>query len=136
METKKVKKNTEVHSVGRRKESICTITFFKGEGENMVNGKKVEEYFTEQSHKALIMLPLIATNTLGHYHFTARVSGGGLVGQADALRLAIARSLSEAEPELHHILAKEGLLSRDPRVKERKKVFFVRARKRPQYSKR
>jgi small subunit ribosomal protein S9 len=130
------KKKTTLHALGRRKESVCTLNMEKGAGENIVNGKKLEEYFTERKHKAHIFEPFIITGTTDDYHFTARVSGGGLVGQSGALRLAIARALAAIDPQMHVKLSTGGVLIRDPRAKERKKVFFVRARKKPQFSKR
>lgn len=132
---KETKKNS-AHAVGRRKNAICTVNIMAGEGESFVNGKKFEEYFTLVDHKALILKPFVATDTKDKFHFTARVSGGGVAGQADAMRLALARSLSKKDNAYHTLLSTAGLLTRDPRAKERKKIFFVRARKRPQYSKR
>lgn len=134
----KVTKKIEAlfQGVGRRKNSIATVKMVKGDGENIVNGMKLEEYFTQAEYKARIMSPFIATNTLGKYHFKATVSGGGKSGQVDSVKLGIARSLANLDENMHVLLSKESLLTRDPRAKERKKVFFVRARKKPQYSKR
>lgn len=135
-EKAKAKKHTTIHALGRRKTSVCTVNVLKGEGESLVNGKTIESYFTVASHKAAVLLPFVATKTLGHYYFTATSSGGGMRGQADSLKLALARALASESETMHVELSKAGLLMRDPRAKERKKVFFVRARKRPQYSKR
>jgi len=135
-EKKQKRNNKGLHAVGRRKTATCTINMVEGDGESLVNGKKLEVYFTMPTEKASIFKPFAVTNTIGKYHFAARVSGGGISGQADAVKLAIARCLSSLSEDLHATLAANSLLTRDPRAKERKKIFFVRARKKPQYSKR
>lgn len=129
-------KTEKLHAVGRRKTAKCTVNIVRGNGNVTVNGKKLEEYFTQTSQKAVILLPFVETQTLGDFDVTAKVSGGGMEGQTDALMLAIARSLAKMDEGYHAILSKKSLLTRDPRAKERKKIFFVRARKKPQFSKR
>lgn len=126
----------QLHAVGRRKTAKCTVNFIKGEGESTVNGKKFDEYFKKDDQRAIIMLPFVVTKKMGDFYFRAKVSGGGIMGQASALRTGIARCLALIDDVTHSELAKENLLTRDPRAKERKKIYFVRARKKPQFSKR
>ncbi len=131
----KDKKNIN-HAKGGRKVAKCTINFIENSTDKLVNGKSLEEYFRLPMQQYNINLPFVVTNTLGRFGFKARVSGGGLFGQADALKLAISRVLSKYSEEYKVILSHNGLLMRDPRSKERKKIFLDKARKRPQYSKR
>ncbi len=101
-----------------------------------INGKPSEEYFGRRTLELLAREPFEVTNTVGKYDATIDVSGGGLSGQAGAVRHGIARALSEGEPELRTVLKKAGLLTRDPRMKERHKYGLKKARKAPQFSKR
>ncbi len=125
-----------VISTGRRKEAVARVRLFPGSGKILVNGKPAEEYFPRQPLQAMLQEPLKAANAEGRFDIVATVIGGGTSGQAGAIRHGIARALSvndeSAKPKLH----KEGLLTRDSRMKERKKYGHKRARKGFQYSKR
>lgn len=123
-------------SLGRRKEAIARISMFPGKGTMIVNGKPVESYFLRETDLIIIRQPLRLTNTLTKYDITCNVCGGGITGQAGALRLAISRALMQLEPELKDMLRKNGFLTRDPRAKERKKYGQKGARKRFQWTKR
>ncbi|RDV84363.1 30S ribosomal protein S9 [Ammonifex thiophilus] len=125
------------YGTGRRKESVARVFLTPGEGRIVVNNKPLEDYFG--GRKTLTILarqPLELTNTLGQFDVKATVSGGGISGQAGALRLGIARALVQADPNLRPILRKAGMLTRDPRMKERRKYGLKKARRAPQYSKR
>ncbi len=123
-------------AVGRRKESTARVRLFKGKKESTVNGVLVGEFFTRAGDLNHIFAPLKATDLEGKYYFTAKVNGGGVTGQRDAIKLGIARALVVMNEELKPALKKEGLMTRDPRAVERKKYNFVKARKKPQFSKR
>ncbi len=123
--------------VGRRKTATARVRLYPGgDGAIIVNGKPVEEYFSRESDILHLLEPLKATDTLGNYRITIKVKGGGISGQAGAVRHGIARALVKANPDLRPILRKGGFLTRDARVKERKKAGLKRARKAPQYTKR
>ena len=132
------KSNKEVFlGTGRRKSSIARVRLTEGKGNIIVNGKKLEEYFGEETLRIIVKQPLEVTNTLTKFDVTAKVTGGGLSGQAGAVRHGIARALNEAnEEEYRHILKVNGYLTRDSREKERKKYGLKKARKAPQFSKR
>ncbi len=132
METATVK----THSVGRRKEAIARVNFSPGKGDLIVNGMDCDKYFVRETDKIIVRQPLRATNTLTKYDITAITNGGGISGQAGALRQAISRALLSIEPETKDILRKAGYLTRDPRMKERKKYGQKGARKRFQWTKR
>jgi len=123
-------------AVGRRKESIARVQLLPGKGDIMANGKPYEKYFLRETDRIIITQPLVATNSVAKYNVSANLSGGGLTGQAGALRLGIARALIAAEPEAKDLLRKQGYLTRDPRSKERKKYGLKGARKRFQWTKR
>jgi small subunit ribosomal protein S9 len=123
-------------ATGRRKESVCRVKFAPGEGRWEINGRPIEDYFPNMVHRMVVTEPLRITNTEGRYDITAKVQGGGISGQAGALRHAISRALDEMDPDLRPILKRAGMLTRDAREKERRKYGLKKARKAPQYSKR
>jgi small subunit ribosomal protein S9 len=124
-------------ATGRRKEAIARVRITPGTGQWTVNGRTLEEYFPNKVHQQLVREPLRTLELDGAYDIVARVTGGGASGQAGALRLGVARALNEADVEANRgALKKAGFLSRDARVKERKKYGLKKARKAPQYSKR
>ncbi|GAA4059548.1 30S ribosomal protein S9 [Microbacterium laevaniformans] len=124
-------------AVGRRKQAIARVRLIPGSGTITVNGRTLEDYFPNKLHQQLINDPFTVLDLAGGYDVIARISGGGPSGQAGALRLGIARALNEIDAENNRpTLKKAGFLSRDARVKERKKAGLKKARKAPQYSKR
>ncbi|GAB3618143.1 30S ribosomal protein S9 [Okibacterium endophyticum] len=124
-------------AVGRRKQAIARVRLIPGSGTITVNGRTLAEYFPNKLHQQLINDPFTVLELSGSYDVIARISGGGPSGQAGALRLGIARSLNQIDEENNRAsLKKAGFLSRDPRVKERKKAGLKKARKAPQFSKR
>ncbi|MBB3156978.1 small subunit ribosomal protein S9 [Microbacterium proteolyticum] len=124
-------------AVGRRKQAIARVRLIPGSGTITVNGRTIEDYFPNKLHQQLINDPFTVLELAGSYDVIARISGGGPSGQAGALRLGIARSLNGIDEENNRpTLKKAGFLSRDARVKERKKAGLKKARKAPQYSKR
>jgi small subunit ribosomal protein S9 len=125
-----------VQSTGRRKRAIARVRLAPGEGSITINGKDVAVYFPSKAHQMIISEPLRITETAETYDITATMDGGGVSGQAGALRLGIARALIEVDPELRPVLKAEGFLTRDSRKKESKKYGLKKARKAPQYSKR
>lgn len=124
------------YGTGRRKSSVARVRLYMESGPIVVNSKPMEDVFPWNSWRDLIGEPFRATDTVGQFRVVAKVSGGGVVGQAGALRHGIARALLVADPNLRSTLKKAGLLTRDPREKERKKYGLKRARKAEQYSKR
>ncbi len=125
-----------IQTVGRRKEAVVRVRLMPGSGEFTLNGKSLEMYFPNKLHQQLIREPLVLLEKTERFDIFANLHGGGISGQAGALRLAIARALIEAEPDDRPPLKKAGFLTRDPRVIERKKYGLKKARKAPQYSKR
>jgi small subunit ribosomal protein S9 len=125
-----------VYGTGRRKTAIARVRLLPGDGGMVVNGKDVEEYFGRGPMLAALRAPFRVTETEGRYSASILVSGGGLAGQAGAIRHGIARALVSAHPDARTALREAGLLTRDPRAKERKKYGLKRARKAPQYTKR
>ncbi|KQS73858.1 30S ribosomal protein S9 [Modestobacter sp. Leaf380] len=125
-----------IQTVGRRKEAIVRVRLLPGTGQFKLNGRTIEEYFPNKVHQQLIREPFTILEKGEQYDVVALLNGGGVSGQAGALRLAIARALIEVEPEDRPALKKAGFLTRDPRVIERKKYGLKKARKAPQYSKR
>jgi len=123
-------------TTGRRKEAIARVRMRPGTGEITVNKRPISTYFPSETHRMIITEPLRLTNTLESYDIDATIDGGGVSGQAGALRMGIARSLIEVDPEQRATLKKAGLLTRDAREKESKKYGLKKARKAPQYSKR
>jgi small subunit ribosomal protein S9 len=127
---------TKSQSVGRRKEAVARVRLVPGTGQRVVNGKPIDAYFPRKTVIDMILKPLELTSTLDRYDMHATVEGGGMTGQAGAVRLGIARSLVKIDEGLRKPLKQAGLLTRDPRMKERKKYGQKGARKRFQFSKR
>jgi len=123
-------------TVGRRKEAVVRVRITPGSGQFLLNGKTLEQYFPNKVHQQLIREPLVILEKPEAFDIRANLKGGGITGQAGALRLAIARALIQLDSEDRPTLKKAGFLTRDPRVKERKKYGLKKARKAPQYSKR
>jgi small subunit ribosomal protein S9 len=129
--------NTTFNSgTGRRKTAIARVRLLVGEGEIVVNGRSLVEHFGAAFDENDVRLPFKVTNTDGRFNTMIKVEGGGVTGQAGAIRHGIARALLELEPDHRLALRQAGLLTRDPRMKERKKYGLKRARKAPQYTKR
>ena len=125
------------YGTGRRKSSVARVHLFpNGSGNITINGRDIEEYFGLETLKMVVRQPLNATETLGKVDIVATVEGGGVSGQAGALRHGISRALLLVNPEFRPILKKAGFLTRDPRMKERKKYGLKAARRAPQFSKR
>ncbi|MEA4854333.1 MAG: 30S ribosomal protein S9 [Christensenella sp.] len=129
-------KKEQFLGTGRRKKSIARVRIMPGKGEVTVNKKDLEEYFGYETLKMLVRSPFVVTETMGNYDVFVNVMGGGYTGQAGAIRHGIARALIKAEPELRGALKSAGFLTRDPRMKERKKYGLKAARRAPQFSKR
>ena len=121
---------------GRRKEATAVVRLSKGKGKVTVNKKNIDDYFGRDVAKMIVRQPLVLTKTSESYDVDAKVQGGGSFGQAGAIRLAISKALLEENPDFRADLKKAGYLTRDSRVKERKKVGLKKARKSPQFSKR
>ena len=132
----KKSENIVFQGTGRRKESIARVRLMAGKGNITVNGKTLDEYFGTEILKVIVNQPFAVTNTVGKYDVVVKVVGGGLTGQAGAIRHGIARALNEANSEFRPALKAAGLLTRDPRMKERKKYGLKKARRAPQFSKR
>ena len=124
------------YGTGRRKSSVARVIMTPGKGEMTINGRSIDDYFGLETLKVIVNQPLEATETVGQYDFKITVKGGGTTGQAGAIRHGIARALCEADPEMRPVLKKAGFLTRDPRMKERKKYGLKAARRAPQFSKR
>ena len=127
---------TSFIGTGRRKNSIARVRLVEGSGVITINGRNIDEYFGAETLKVIVKQPLTATNTLDKYDVLANVDGGGISGQAGAVRHGIARALLKIDEEFRPVLKKAGLLTRDPREKERRKYGLKKARKASQYSKR
>jgi small subunit ribosomal protein S9 len=123
-------------ATGKRKNAIARVTVLPGKGEFVVNGRPLEEFFPRPLHQTTARQPLAITGYEGNVDVRVRVHGGGVSGQAGAVRHGIARALTEVDPELRGELKRRGFLTRDARVKERRKAGLKKARKRPQFSKR
>ena len=132
----KKSENIVFQGTGRRKESIARVRLMAGKGEITVNGKKLDEYFGTEILKVIVNQPFAVTNTVGKYDVIVKVTGGGYTGQAGAIRHGISRALLEANTEFRPALKANGFLTRDPRMKERKKYGLKKARRAPQFSKR
>ena len=124
------------YGTGRRKSSIARVRLVEGTGVITVNDKSIDEYFGLETLKVIVRQPLTVTDTLAKYDVICKVVGGGFTGQAGAIRHGIARALNEANSEYRPTLKSNGFLTRDPRMKERKKYGMKKARKAPQFSKR
>lgn len=129
-------KKEQFLGTGRRKKSIARVRIMSGAGNITVNKRDIEEFFGYETLKMLVRSPFVVTDTVGKYDVFVTVKGGGFTGQAGALRHGIARALLKAEPELRPALKSAGFLTRDPRMKERKKYGLKAARRAPQFSKR
>ena len=124
------------YGVGRRKESVARVRLYPGNGAIIINGKPAEELFTREVQRREFLEPLALTDMQGRFNAQVKCSGGGMSGWAGSIRLGIARALIEADASLRPALKRAGMLTRDARVKERKKPGLKRARKAPQYTKR
>ena len=124
------------YGTGRRKTSVARVRLVPGQGKVIVNGRELKDYFALKTMELIIKQPLELTGTTNAYDVLANVQGGGSTGQAGAIRHGISRALLEVDPEYRKILKSEGLLTRDPRMKERKKYGLKKARKASQFSKR
>ena len=132
----KKKDSIAFYGTGRRKRSIARVRLINGNGKITVNKKDINEYFGVETLKVIIRQPLVATSTLDKYDVICKVVGGGISGQAGAIRHGISRALLEANAEYRPTLKSAGFLTRDARMKERKKYGLKKARKAPQFSKR
>lgn len=126
----------QYQAVGRRKKAIARVRLIPGEGKIVVNGRDIDNYFGLETLKMTVRQPLALTSLEGRYDVLVNVYGGGLSGQAGAIRHGISRALIKADPELRPAVKKAGFLTRDPRMKERKKYGLKAARRAPQFSKR
>ena len=125
-----------IQSTGRRKQAIARVRLRPGSGQITINTRPIDTYFPTATHRMVVTEPLRLTQTAEVYDVDATLDGGGITGQAGAMRLGIARALSELDPEMRPTLKRAGLLTRDAREKESKKYGLKKARKAPQYSKR
>ncbi|MGB5172936.1 30S ribosomal protein S9 [Eudoraea sp.] len=125
-----------IHKIGRRKTAVARVYISKGKGNITVNKRTLEDYFSTDTLQYKVKQPFTLTNTDGDYDVKVNVFGGGITGQAEAIRLALSRALCEIEAENRIVLKPEGLLTRDPRMVERKKFGQKKARKKFQFSKR
>lgn len=134
----KVKKDAQgrTYGTGRRKDSVARVWLKAGSGNIIVNGKDIADYFSRGTLRQIILSPFAATNTLGNFDIYCTVKGGGHSGQAGAIKHGLSRALDAFDSEFHSVLRKEGFLTRDPRVVERKKYGRHKARKSTQFSKR
>jgi small subunit ribosomal protein S9 len=124
-------------ATGRRKEAVARVRIFPGTGKWRVNGRSLDSYFPNKLHQQVVNEPFVTTELEGRFDVIARIHGGGITGQAGALRLGVARALNDVDAEANRaVLKKAGLLTRDSRVIERKKAGLKKARKAPQFSKR
>ncbi|PGS52782.1 30S ribosomal protein S9 [Bacillus sp. AFS041924] len=126
----------QYYGTGRRKSSVARVRLVPGEGRVIINGRDFEDYIPFAALREVVKQPLVATETLGSYDILVNVNGGGYTGQAGAIRHGIARALLQVDPEYRGTLKRAGLLTRDARMKERKKYGLKGARRAPQFSKR
>ena len=126
----------QFYGPGRRKSSVARVRLVPGNGQIIVNGKESQDYFKKKTLEMIIRQPLVLTETEGRFDVLVNAHGGGTTGQAGAVRLGIARALLKADIEYRPVLKKAGFLTRDPRMKERKKYGLKGARRAPQFSKR
>ncbi|BAF58538.1 ribosomal protein S9 [Pelotomaculum thermopropionicum SI] len=124
------------YGTGRRKNAIARVFAMPGEGRIIINNRPLSEYFGRKTLETIVRQPLDLTGTASRFDIMAKVQGGGISGQAGAIKLGIARALIQADPNLRPVLKKAGFLTRDPRMKERRKYGLKKARRAPQYSKR
>ncbi|MFA5449399.1 MAG: 30S ribosomal protein S9 [Clostridia bacterium] len=133
---KVVKKKVQYFGTGRRKKAIARVRIFAGEGAIVINKREIDDYFSLETLKFIVRQPLVLTSTLDKFDVAVNVVGGGVSGQAGAIRHGIARALCQADIAYRPSLKSAGFLTRDPRMKERKKYGLHKARKAPQFSKR
>ena len=126
----------QYYGTGRRKKSVARVRLVPGTGNVTINDRTVDDFFGLETMKVIVKQPLVLTDTVGKFDVLCRVAGGGFTGQAGAIRHGISRALLKADEELRPSLKKAGFLTRDPRMKERKKYGLKKARKAPQFSKR
>lgn len=126
----------QFYGTGRRKNAVARVYLVPGEGRVLVNDRPLDEYFGQQILAMQVRQPLEVTNNTGRFDVLAKVRGGGISGQAGAIRMGIARALLQADVDLRPVLKSHGFLTRDPRMKERRKYGLKKARKAPQFSKR
>jgi small subunit ribosomal protein S9 len=126
----------QFYGTGRRKKAIARVRLVPGDGRVIINDRNMEEYFGLETLKVIVKQPLVLTDTTTKFDALCKVVGGGLSGQAGAIRHGISRALLKADDEVRAVLKKAGFLTRDPRMKERKKYGLKKARKAPQFSKR
>lgn len=131
-----MEKQTYFHGTGRRKSATAQVRLLPGNGAIIINGKPYDELFPSFEHQRMILQPLLVAESANKYNIVVKVAGGGVTGQSGAISHGISRALVEADEKLKPVLRQNGLLTRDSRVKERKKVGLKRARKAPQYTKR
>ena len=132
----KADKSAKYYGTGRRKKSIARVYLVPGKGEIKINKRDIDDYFGLENLKVIVRQPLTATDTVDKFNVIVTVKGGGYTGQAGAVRHGIARALLQADPDYRPTLKKAGYLTRDPRMKERKKYGLKAARRAPQFSKR
>ena len=125
-----------LYGTGRRKHSVARVRVYPGTGSITINGRDIDDYFGLDTLKLIVRQPMTLTDTLGKYDIVCTVAGGGVAGQAGAIRHGLSRALLQAGDEMRPILKKAGFLTRDPRMKERKKDGLKGARRAPQFSKR
>ncbi len=130
------KNSDRYYGTGRRKTSVARVYLLPGKGNITINKRDIDEYLGLETLKTIVRQPLVATDTLGKFDVKVTVRGGGTAGQAGAIRHGIARALVQADADFRPVLKKEGFLTRDPRMKERKKYGLKAARRAPQFSKR
>jgi len=128
--------NPYFYGTGRRKKSVARVRVYAGTGAITINGRDIDDYFGLETLKLIVRQPLTLTDTLGKFDIVVNVAGGGVTGQAGAIRHGLSRALLQYDEALRPILKKAGLLTRDPRMKERKKYGLKGARRAPQFSKR
>jgi small subunit ribosomal protein S9 len=129
-------KKVQYYGTGRRKNSVARVRLIPGEGKIVINNREIDDYFGLETLKLIVRQPLVLTETLSRFNVLVNVIGGGFTGQAGAIRHGISRALLEADKDLRPMLKKAGFLTRDPRMKERKKYGLKKARRAPQFSKR
>jgi small subunit ribosomal protein S9 len=125
-----------LYGTGRRKNSVARVRIYPGTGSITINGRDIDDYFGLETLKLIVRQPFAVTNTLGRFDIIATVTGGGVSGQAGAIRHGLARALLQTGDDFRPVLKKTGFLTRDPRMKERKKYGLKAARRAPQFSKR
>jgi small subunit ribosomal protein S9 len=126
----------QYYGTGRRKKSVARVRLLPGDGKISINDRTLDDYFGLETLKVIVKQPLVMTNTISKFDVSCKVAGGGFTGQAGAIRHGIARALLKADEEFKTVLKKAGFLTRDPRMKERKKYGLKKARKASQFSKR